>query len=175
MVSSMARGIYGPRPGLGSKRRCAREAITLLCFSSGVGAGKRDGNTAEFWGEPRSGKGVGRPSWCSPPSGTWEGRPRNAQGPVQGHTKKCLPLPVLGAGQSPGDRHADSLTLTQLCATGGGGQTNSPSHPGLLPVPLACPERGSGTDRKWKGQGFIVPVSLLFTTLYILTSYVNVC
>ena len=39
-----------------------------------------------------------------------------AQGLVHGHTEQCLPLPVLGTGQSPADRHTESLTLTQLHA-----------------------------------------------------------
>lgn len=94
----------GPGAGLGSKCRCAR-GLQPAASAAVWGQGSETRDITEFWGNSEAGKGVGRPSLYCPLSGTWEGRART----VQGHTKQCLPLPVLGTGRAQIDTQKASL------------------------------------------------------------------
>lgn len=77
------------------------------------GQGSETGDTAEFWGGTLKLERSGEPKLVLFSLRHLGGA---AQGLVHGHTEQCLPLPVLGTGQSPADRHTESLTLTQLHA-----------------------------------------------------------
>lgn len=98
---------------------------------------------------------------------------RSAQGPVQGHTKQCLPLLVLGTGQSPADRHTESLTLTRLHAARGS-RTPLPSL-GYSLCPWRDPKEAPELAGDGKGEGLLCLCLSSLRRCIFLMSYVNLC
>lgn len=124
----------------------------------------RQGKPLSSGGNPEAGKEWGDPAGIVL---------SQALGRVGPGTGASLPLPVLGTGQSPADRHTESLTLTQLHAAQGS-RTPLPRW-GYSLCPWRDPKEAPELAGDGKGEGLLCLCLSSLRCCIFLMSYVNLC